>query len=218
MHASGVAAGATALLGVVSLLGGCLSVDAGEPSVESNTFGSDTGETSETASSGVEAPDVPDPLDASDYLDEPCDLLSSSFADELGFKESGAPRDTEDDDGAAAAGPGCEWNLSDDIDSIHIQIQTSNRDRGAGGMAGSYSMHNAGQFDYRIPVAVSEYLAAFADRNDNRDNGECGMLIGIRDGVTFSAISGPIDGDTQKACPRTKQIAEHVIETLEGSQ
>lgn len=205
-------------LAAVVLLTGCSSVEAGTPSSQADASESDTGASGRPSTTSDSVPAVDDPLDASAYEDKPCDLLAEDFLDDLGFTESGDASLADDGGPAADVGPSCEWDVSGGIDSIFVQVQTGNRDAGSGGIVGPYEAHESGDMAYWNPVTVSDYPAVFAGRTDNRDNGECSMFVGIRDDLTFSVISGPIDDKSENACRRTKRVAEHVIDTLEGSQ
>lgn len=204
----------------VAVLTGCSSVEAGTPSSASSTNNPDAEQSTSTGNGagpstvGTGAPDVDKPLDPSDYRDKPCDLLSSSFLDELGFTESGEAALPEDDDSGATFGPTCSWDLSDSTDSIEVAIQS---DR-TGGLETLYGNHESGIFKYWETTTVLNYPAVFADSVDNRTDGECNMFVGVSDELVVAVISGPMEDIPKKACPRTKRIAGHVIEALEGSQ
>jgi hypothetical protein len=158
-------------MAAVVALTACSAGEAGAPSP-----------TTESTQNGSPPPkDVPvveNPLDPTEYLDHPCDLLPESFIKEHDLRSPGDPHDRAQ---IELAGPGCGWKPNSTGGAIQIIIETANRDAGTGGLQGSYDAFQRGQFDYWDPTSVSHYPAALPQISDDRDRGECNLVVGIAD-------------------------------------
>lgn len=187
---------------------GCSGAEPGSPVVPSVAA-------SETAAD--EVPKVPEPLDISSYLEDPCGLVSQDFLKSLDYEVKPGKKRTGDAESVAAlVGPGCGWNESDGIRGVAVNIQTGNRENGLGGLQGLYDAYKRGQFEYWEPLTIDGYPAASANISDLRDRGECMLIIGIEDDLSFTAHAGGYTKQPQQACTDAKQVAEQVIATLKG--
>ncbi|TKG60447.1 DUF3558 domain-containing protein [Prauserella endophytica] len=203
---------AAAALMVGLLAAGCATEEPGTPSASSWTSSADNS----TSASGGDVPQVSSPLDASAYLDRPCDLVPQTVMNELSYTEPGKALTADENSTAALSGPGCGWNVRGHGQSVVVGIQTGNQQDGMGGLQGIYDGYQDGQFEYYEPTTVDGYPAAFSDISDNRDRGSCAMYVGIADDLTYSVYAGPYGDDPDAACPVVEQVAGAVIETLKG--
>ncbi len=162
-------------------------------------------------------PSVTAPLDPSAYLDDPCRLVPQETVAGLGYSDGGEVRDAEDDAGAALAGPGCLWEVSTGIRAIQLIIQTGARDDGNGGLRGGYEVYEEYDgFAYWEPTTVADHPAAFVDVRDQRDRGDCGMMVGLADDLSFFVTARGYAGEPDAACQDAETVAGQVIETLKG--
>lgn len=153
-----------------------------------------------------EAPRVDQPLDAGDLLDRPCVILAQEQLNELGVRGAGVPTTT----GAVAdsVGPYCSWKTDPALgDSIGVGFVTGNK----GGLSDSYRIRK--ELEYFQPTTIDGYPAVFADRTDRRSDGECNIVVGITDTLTFRAWeSGSLS--SHEACDRAKQVAAAALATM----
>ncbi|PXY33808.1 DUF3558 domain-containing protein [Prauserella flavalba] len=194
------------------LASGCATEEPGTPTPSSPTSNGESG----TSAAGADVPPVANPLDASAYLDRPCDLVPQNVMDGLSYTEPGNALTAEENSTAALSGPGCGWNVRGRGQSVVVGIQTGNQQDGIGGLQGIYDAYQDGQFEYYEPTTVGDYPAAFSDISDKRDRGSCAMYVGIADDLTYSVYAGPYTDDPDEACPVAEQVAGAVIDTLKG--
>jgi Protein of unknown function (DUF3558) len=91
--------------------------------------------------------------------------------------------------------------------SISVGFLTSNK-------KGLTSVYNSKKsFDYFEPTTVDGYPAVFAETQDLRKRGSCGIIVGISETTTFRA-SEEGDLDAQGACDRAKQVAAAALATI----
>nr|WP_245992868.1 DUF3558 domain-containing protein [Prauserella muralis] len=164
---------------------------------------------------GPGVPAVSEPLDPSPYLDDPCKLAEPAALAELGYGEPGTKRTEETTDETLQGGPSCGW-FSDGAEGISVVIQTVNRERGTGGLGGVYESYKDGQRAYWEPTTVNGYPAAYTDKQDFRDQGECGIVVGIQDDLSFAVGTDGYVSDPERACADAQALAGVVIETLKG--
>lgn len=195
---------------------GCTSERNGNPVVEpgTTTNGSPGTTNPSTSVSPTEdqtsgAPRVSDPLDASKFLTQPCAVLTQAQLTVFSVSRPGKP-DTE---GAVAknAGPGCVWHTGAPLDStISIGFMTGNKK----GLSDTY--RGRSRFEYFEETTVDGYPSVFNDIVEGRPSGQCNLVVGISDTLTFLAREeGRLVG--QAVCDRAKQVAAAVIATLKAS-
>jgi hypothetical protein len=153
------------------------------------------------------------PLDTSKFEADPCGLVPKDVLSGLTFPGPG----TLSPKGGAASGPYCGWDSSTLGRSVMVTVQTGNRDRGIGGLAGVYTGHDSGQMPFVEPAPdVSGYQAVYADLQDRRARGACNLHVGIADDLDFSVATQGYDGQ-QDSCDVAQQTATAVVKTLKGA-
>lgn len=198
---------------------GCSSSTAGTARPATPTGGADATEPTASdppvpsSSDDVQAPRVDQPLDVTEFLPNPCEVLT---ADQLaGFQVTtpGRPNTT----GAVAenVGPACNWTTDLEIPSgLSVSFITGNEN----GLTDIYRLHADGQFPDFEPTEVDGYPAVIANAlADDRANGHCGINVGISNELVFFVQqTGRLDAE--ESCARVRQIAEAVLVTVKASQ
>lgn len=175
-----------------------------------------TGELSALKSSAAPERRVSDPLDITPYLSLPCDLVSPEMLEELGTSPGEAtPRLPEDDEIAAETGPGCSWS-GEDEGSVGVNINSGNKERGVGGLRGHEIMRDQGWYDLWEETSVAGYPAVYMGISDSRHRGDCGLVVGIADDMTFGVSAASFRENPQKACQVAAEVAADVIGTLKA--
>lgn len=171
-----------------------------------------TDPTSETTSGANEpsddpsadAPPVENPLDLTQFLPQPCTVLTQSQLTAFDVTRPGTPTTTGST--AEKVGPFCSWPAQES-GTISVGFLTVNE----GGMANIY--HNRDDFEYFEPTTVDGYPGVFAESVDLRDRGSCNIIIGVSDTTTFrAAVQGRLDA--KKSCDRAEQVAEAALATI----
>lgn len=203
---------ATVATALSVILVGCTTTANGNPAPGTQTNGG--GESSESVppSSGEPdqngAPRVTDPLDADQFIADPCAALTVEQLSRFGITSPGEP-DTE---GAIAteAGPSCVWQTAQEVPStLGVGYLTGNEN----GLADMYGARD--RYVYFEETTVSGYPAVFRDTLDRRDIGTCTIAVGVSDSLYFR-VSEQGDLDAVGACERAEQVAAAVIETMQG--
>ncbi|WP_291412908.1 DUF3558 family protein [Actinophytocola sp.] len=200
---------------VLMAAGGCTSEAGGNPTPQPTTGVSESGseEPSSESSAPSEdetygAPAVDTPLDATAFLTQPCAVLSQTQLAAFDVSRPGIPTTT----GAVAenAGPFCTWHANPDLGStIGVGFLTGNKN----GLSDTY--RGRGQFEYFEPTTVEEYPAVYASSPDLRASGDCLIVVGISDSLTFNATEqGRLDA--QGSCDRALAVATAALATLTG--
>ncbi|MDI5975323.1 DUF3558 domain-containing protein [Amycolatopsis magusensis] len=162
-----------------------------------------------------DGPSIPDPLDASPFLGNPCDLTPQAKLSGLGYTEPGEPK-TEDDVAKVLAGPSCHWRGTEPGVGMTVQVQTGNRDAGIGGVAGLEKAKQSRQLGFLEQTeGIGGYPAFFAGQSDRRATGTCALAVGIADDLTFTVTSLGYQG-AQDSCDNSAGVAAIVIDTLKG--
>jgi hypothetical protein len=195
---------------LAGLLTGCTTATGGQPSAAPDLPGASSGDRPTSTSSGGTngAPPVVHPLDATRFLTRPCDVLSPAQLAILGISAPGKPTTT----GAVAAqaGPFCTWHAAPEVNStVGVGFLTGNKN----GLSDTY--RGRSDFGYFEETTVDGYPAVFADGNDGRPVGACGIAVGISDTLAFS-VSEQGNRKGQASCDRAKQVATAVLATLKG--
>lgn len=157
------------------------------------------------------APPVPQPLDASRYLKNPCGVLDNSQLGQFGVTEAGRP-DTSSGT-ANTSGPGCIWSNKSDYSAIGFGIVTGN-ENGLSDLYRANATKPQGFFGYFIPTSVDGYPAVFNDGSDGRSSGDCNLATAVTDKLMI--ITNQQNGDGPRSCDVAKQVASAVITTLKG--
>lgn len=103
---------------------------------------------------GQEVPSVPDPLDATPFLDAPCSLVPGDEPNQLHYSNP-KPLLPESNGSAKISGPGCAWFADAKGGTLGVYIQTENAKKGMGGIQGIYKGYETKQFSYLEPTEVT---------------------------------------------------------------
>lgn len=176
------------------------------------TPGTITGSTS-TTSTSEPTPDVPrvsDPLDASRYIADPCAVLTQAQLTSYGVSRTGRPDTTSAS--AEHSGPSCLWFGQEVDNAIAVTWQTGNKN----GLADTYSLQeDFATWEYFEATEVDGYPAVFNNLAGDAEHGNCGLVVGISDTLTFYVLlqgHGKITGEA--SCNRVMQVATAVIQML----
>jgi len=169
---------------------------------------------STTASRSV--PDVGDPVDAAEFLDDPCGLLSAQEATDLGlpFPEK---------DGLAGR-VACAWREDSGdpapLEVLRVQILKEY------GLAKISAECKVG-CDTWVPADISGYPALHANGPLESRFGMCRLYVGITNTRTLMVTDGDLDAMKQGAdrgdaggpkCDRADRAARMVVERLRASR
>lgn len=196
-----------ALAMVLTAVAGCTSPTSGTPTSVRELADTRTATPTGT-STADEVPEISDPIDAEQFVADPCATLSRSQVDAFGLRWPGDPM-TE---GAIATnvGPGCIWHAPVETYSSAITLLVGNKN----GLADTYRSR---QYDvYFIETTIAGYPAVFHDIIDLRDRGNCPLVVGIADDLAFLSLEqGDLVGEA--ACDRAAQVAAAAIATMKGA-
>lgn len=205
--------GGIAVAAFVAVLTGCSQTEGGSATPAGSASAS-MPPSSSTASGGAQVPQVQHPLDASPYTDDPCALVPQTQMESRGYLEPGTRETAASNAAAALAGPGCTWN-SEGTELLAVVIQTGNRDQhGTGGLQGVYEAYEGGLLAFLEPASVGDYPAAFTGTADRRSEGNCMLVVGVADNLSFSVVADGYLDDPSQACTDVESVAGTVIETL----
>lgn len=196
------------LLLVAIALGGCTpEADGGDPP--------EKGKPSSDGNQG-NAPKVTNLLDPSPFLSDPCKLVDDSIVSEIGSFQPGEA-DVTSDAAKNLIGPNCSWNNDDYSHLLSVGIDTIHQKHGEPGfkgLDGVYASHKDGR--YLEPVVVQGYPgnpAAFAGEVAKREQGDCGLYVGIADDLVFT-VSVLDEKDPANACPAAAKLAGAALDSL----
>ena len=161
-----------------------------------------------TTSTGTKliAPKVPNPLNVSEFEQDPCAVLSPAQANQVaGWTTSSKA------DGNVA--PICTW-----MDSDHNRL-TIGFIPGNGGLTTSYKNQDNKYGYFAVAPAIGGYPAVYSGPADDRNDGGCLVAVGVSDdevyttSVSFRKNLSPHYPDP---CPIAVQTAEAAMTTLKG--
>jgi hypothetical protein len=146
------------------------------------------------------------PLATAKFEQDPCSLLTKAQANDLGQLVDVKP------DVDNPLGPGCQWN---DTTGAGVGVTFA---RNADGLSGAYQQNRIAPFAYFIPVpSVAGYPGVFDDRNDDRAQGFCTLVVAIRDDQAFVVVvtlgPGP---QAANSCQLAQKTAEYAIATMKA--
>lgn len=182
------------------LLAGC-TTEPGTP-VPSDRPSTSTSASQTSPDNTDEAPRVKNPLDAKKFIEAPCSLLTSDQATNLGLEREGSQE-------KGINAPFCHWGTKERADYT-IGFEPGNKK----GLSDNYRAEKNGDWKYFEPTEVSDYPAAFLGIVDGRDDGFCGIVVGVRDELTFNVTSR--GGPGRAACDKVEEIAGEVIATIKA--
>lgn len=193
------------LLGVV-LAAGCSNSEGGTPvTTESASGDSPTPSAPSSGEQADGAPSVTDPIDTAKLDQDPCSALSGNQVERFSLN-SGVREKVGTD-------PTCEYNYGDDSGS---QISITPMQSFSDGLSTVYQQES--QLDYFEPTEVSGYPGVYGGKLDSRDNGYCGLYVGLNDQRTvwFDIHLAQSTSDYPKGCEVGEVAAEAMIENLKG--
>ncbi|MFE0020764.1 DUF3558 domain-containing protein [Amycolatopsis sp. NPDC059021] len=175
-----------------------------------------SGKPSSSRAADPNVPKVSQPLSVAKYESDPCQTIPQSVLTALRYTDPGKvqPRDNSP---AGEVGPSCGWVIGAEGLGLQVILETGNRDKGIGGIAGQYTGKRMGQLGFVIPAPdVDGYPAVYADLKDRRAEGNCSLVVGIADDLVFSVGAEGYKGE-QDSCRVAQQAASAVIKTLKGA-
>lgn len=209
--------GAAVLLVVALALAlvGCTDTEAGMAlPVDTSAPASATADEPSPTTSGVDdlpsngAPEVANPIDASEFERQPCRMLTDAQAGQAGVVPPGQP-------GQGAVAPSCTWRNRESGAKVNIQFDDESRR----GLSGAYAANDAGRYEVWLELpSIEGFPAVAADPLDLRDNGECPILVGTSDEVTFQlsvTLSRAKVGQTDP-CEAAALIAALALQTMKA--
>lgn len=199
------------LLAAAALIAGCTSGEPGDPRpAESTTPSADetpslhATDDDDLPSHG--APGVDDPIDTAEFEQDPCRILADAQVQQAGLTPPG-----KTEQGAVA--PACAWQNLESGARLGIQFENSTRL----GLSGAYQTHESDPYGLWLELpAIDGYPAVAASTTDRRANGECTIIVGTSNEVTFDlavALSKSKIGQADP-CDAAQQVAGLALETM----
>jgi hypothetical protein len=204
-----VLAGST-LVVVVALLAGCTNADTGVAvagSGSSSAIASAASSPSPVAGLPHHgAPAVTHPMEPTVFINEPCRLLTSAQAKQLGVDMPGRARE-------GSGGHDCSWTSTTGA-AVGIQFDLLT----PVGLSRTYEMRDSYAYFTEIP-SIEGFPAVAAATVDARDLGDCEIWVGVNDklvllvtGSVSRAKAGQLD-----PCPATEISAGMMVKTMKGT-
>lgn len=210
--------GAAVLLGVVALALALVGCSDNEPGtalpVDTRAPASTTGDEPPTTSSGSSeddlpsngAPEVENPIDASEFERQPCRMLTDEQVRDAGLVPPAKPGD-------GAFAPACSWRNRESGAYLNTQFG----DPGGRGLSAVYAANDAGRIDVWMELdPIEGFPAVVIDRRP--DSGDCVIVVGTSDEVTFQlsvTLSEAKVGQTDP-CEAAALIAALALQTMKA--
>ncbi|GAA3534400.1 DUF3558 domain-containing protein [Amycolatopsis ultiminotia] len=187
-----LAAGAVAVLGLLTACSGETGGTAEPPASTSASPGGNSG-----------APKVPASLPTQQLISDPCSALGPDDATKVGFKSPGE-LDT------SQQLPICHWTSPRTSgNQVAIGPLTPNKN----GLSDTYALKP--KQAYFEPTTVEGYPGVYASQSDARTRGSCALTVGVTDQlavvVTLTITEGPNKADP---CTLTARVAAAMIDHL----
>ena len=208
------AASAVAILLASVLVAGCSDGEAGDPTPADTTNATTDSGSSSSSSNGETdlpsdgAPAVTDPLDTTAFEQDPCQMLTDSQIEQAGLIPPGEP-------GEGATAASCAWRNRTTNSSARVQFEVATHR----GLSAAYQANDNSEYDLweELP-GIAGYPAVIADIRDNRAKGDCAIIVGTSDEVTFDlAVTLSADKVGQvNPCDAAQQVAELALETMQN--
>lgn len=208
------------LLGVVALalaLVGCSDDEPGTARpVDTREPASTTNDEPPSTSSGSNGDDLPsngapaveNPIDAAEFEQQPCRMLTDEQARQAGLVPPGEP-------GEGAFAPACNWRNRESGAYLNTQFG----DPGRQGLSAIYAANEAERYDVWLELdPIDGFPAVVAGGLDLRDRGECTIVVGTSDEVTFQlkvTLSEANIGETDP-CEAAAQVAALALQTIKA--
>lgn len=198
---------------------GCTNVSEGSPRPASGpaTSESDGSPTTDTSESGqVElpyagAPAVTDPLDTETFQQDPCQALAEDQANALNVQTPGVLRD-------GGVGKACEKLGKSDRRAL---VEIASLDKNPYGVSAVYQAEKDGKLAFMDPLdSIEGYPAAAYGALDQREDGECSVVIGTSDEIAFEIVLRLSAKNVGKKdpCETAAVVAGMVLQTMKAAQ
>lgn len=208
------------LIGLLSLaaLGGCTVQSQGSPRSTPITPSAETTEqpppSSKETPNGTSlpnhgAPNIDDPLDITEFLQDPCRALTAEQAEELSVPTTGAGSTN-------ALGRVCEWENMDTRGFVNVEM----REKNAAGLSALYAANDNGQYPFfDVLPPIDGYPAVAYDVADHRDQGICAVSVGVANDLSFTVGLRLSRGNVGKKdpCETATLVAGMMLNTMKES-
>ncbi|MFI7680200.1 DUF3558 domain-containing protein [Actinophytocola sp. NPDC049390] len=202
-------------MATLMLAAGCTTTSVGSPLPVPNGDPSE-GSSSVPPSSDSElpfagAPKVDDPLDTSQFQDDPCKALVAAQADDLNVHFPGEP-------GEGPLGNTCGFRGKSDRRAL---VDVRSLDKYPYGLSATYQAEEDGKWAHfaKLPL-VEGYPAVAYGAVDQRDTGGCVVDVGTSDEVVFE-VSLQLSTDNigkKDPCETAAMVAGMVVQTMKAAQ
>jgi hypothetical protein len=196
------------------LLAGCTTTSSGDPAPASTRSVPGTAESAPSTSGSAElpfagAPKVEVPLDVSTFQQDPCQTFTEAQTKQLNVSASGNPIDSP-------LGNGCEWRNEQTRGYAQIRFN----DKNPNGLSGEYQANADDKFVFfnELPP-IEGYPAVSNDVADHRKYGDCTVIVGVSDELTFEADLQLSEANVGKVDPCTKaaEVAGMALQTMKDA-
>jgi Protein of unknown function (DUF3558) len=194
-------------------LTGCTTTSSGDPAPEDSSPATQTTESTPSPAPSADlpfagAPKVDDPLDTTEFQQDPCTTFTSTQTTELNLDAAGEPVDSP-------LGNACEWNNAETRGNVQIRFNNKN----PVGLSGEYQADQNGKFAFfDVLDPIEGYPAVSNDVVDRRPRGVCTVIVGVADDITFEAVvqlSAANIGE-KDPCQTAADVAGMALQTMKG--
>ncbi|WP_084036723.1 DUF3558 domain-containing protein [Haloechinothrix halophila] len=203
-----------ATLSVVAvLLTGCSSSEAGDPDPSDNP--NTVTETSDNSAGGLPhsgAPSVSQPINAEEWLPNPCSVITATQFKSIGFEDVDAEPNPD-----ATSGPTCDWYPAE-ATFAGVSGAFGTADPPPEGLSRIYERHQAGEYKVWQELApIAGHPAVRAEFEDGSDKGDCGLAVGLRDNLVYGVqVLDEKKEITDDPCGLARKIATLAVKTMKG--
>lgn len=199
----------------VVLLAGCTTTTPGQASPTPEN-GSETSSDTTAQSGSPEsdelptdgAPKVDDPLDTTKFQENPCLSLTSEQSEDIfGLSPTGRPF-------RGALGNACEWK--NDEKSAQAEVRFLNEN--PRGLSAEYEVNDEGGWAFFESLSVDGLPAVARGQADTRPEGECAVVVGATDEVTFEVRIQQSQDNIGKRdpCATAADVATEAVKTMKA--
>lgn len=144
-------------------------------------------------------------LDATPYMASPCDVLSPELLESRGYPADGKELEETGPGGQGLVDltdPSCSWGAEN---ATHAQVVTvALSDHASEGIEAAWERvrerHRSGVLQLWEELDVNGYPTAYYALRDNRDRGDCAMMIAVSRSDLVTVSAGPYMNDPGQAC------------------
>lgn len=201
------------LIGLLCLvLAGCTTTSPGEATPEATTTGASTDSPPPSSDDNDDlpangAPKVDNPLDTTNFQQDPCTTLTATQATDLNLPSTGEPTDI-------VGGVGCEWDNRETRGHVLVGFVTGNPK----GLSNIYAANERGEYPYFKPLQdVNGYPGVVADVEDRRPRGVCGVIVGVTDKLVVDIVLhlSAANVGQKDPCEVVVDVASMALQTME---